>query len=445
MNYTEWSSKINKLKFNDRAKIKNLLSDNTSRPKRAFQKITDSHVYKALATISNKSDVIIAFDVEFQNAISEGIAKPYMNSKTDQNDRYATMCRELGASVFVFGKNSSSHEYKGWYHIGDLLAYFPLACDYEESGFTRENMKYIQSTYSSVSVVTRGLMKENDQKFKHPSILDDISSLKQKDDEPVDTFIDRTSSNIAIIRDHYFMSIFGSSRKEEINKALLDISNEITKDSIDNSIIIDRYKRIVNIYKELPFLVFGRYIKDNSELTSAFMNQIDIYSDDISSSLMTKTATRNFISSFVSIGYHCTYIIKGDRDITAIKNHYVLTHNSKAPYFDKNIYDIERYNYLSYVLCGDGKLETTFACLEKTNIYKDHVETYIDASSSSTAHNPLIDALFTIAIAITINSILFKYLSDVDPIAMDGGAKDEIYKQKYIKYKRKYLETQLNL
>jgi hypothetical protein len=82
----------------------------------------------------------------------------------------------------------------------------------------------------------------------------------------------------------------------------------------------------------------------------------------------------------------------------ALKNHTILL---KQNYIIlKFFFDISKYNKILFDKCNSAKLEDTYLCLKKMNLFNDYNKYYdiINEFSEMKAHNPLVDAYYTFII-----------------------------------------------
>lgn len=127
-------------------------------------------------------------------------------------------------------------------------------------------------------------------------------------------------------------------------------------------------------------------------------------------------------------------VIKGKQDIIAIKNSFTLVLNRSGPTMDNN-YDIETFNGFSKNMFDSSQLEETYKNIIKYDSYHQTnakaIFDEIKKDIGDKAHNPVVDSLFTIVVAVVINIGLNEFFSKK---RMIGGTNDRF---KYIIYKSK--------
>lgn len=338
--------------------------------KHAFVKIKDKYVNKALSDITTMSRIIITLDAEFQTVINNVLPYTEINIK---RDNVSPLIRELGMMIFIMDKKE-----RIWYYIGSMHINFQLYRDIDK-------LRFILSKYCTVTAKTRRLMEENDKIF-------DVSQILSLDKDKIYKII-----NKSILVDQF------SDNKDRVLDILREEGELTEKDKIS----------IRRLLRNIPFEVYGEYIKD-TKYEKVFKDQLMIYMNDplVNKRLLSKEEEVNLINIFHKLTPYTCLVLKGKRDLAGLRNTAsYIGYENDINFTD--IYDIEIFNPLSRNKYGNAQLETTYLGMIKSKLYKKHIKPvfkHIQKDVGKDAHNPVVDSLFTIIVAITINIALNKCL-----------------------------------
>lgn len=117
--------------------------------------VKEDTLIKVLNTISNTSRILIAFDLEFQNAILASTRHFYGEDTIFKKVSYSFI-REFGIIIFV-----KSDIDNVWNYIGNIIVNFPNLSHY----YDRKYIRYTSAPYASVSDETFTKMQETDNLF----------------------------------------------------------------------------------------------------------------------------------------------------------------------------------------------------------------------------------------------------------------------------------------
>jgi hypothetical protein len=247
----------------------------------------------------------------------------------------------------------------------------------------------MMAKYATVSKKTLKRMEKNDVKFT----LDlEIMSLLENDYE-------------SLLTHNLFKSESEINRKKvkENIKTFFKTTNESEKKDI--------IKKIKWLLRRIPFNAFKKYL--NRSYANIFENQFELYYDDplVKKRLLSKKDQRKLLKSLIDISDITCFIIKGTRDLDALKNFTNLLNIKKRTFSFDHLYDIEIFNGFSKIKYGNAQLETTYEGLIRSNVYKEVKKELelIKKTVVGTAHNPLVDSYFTIVVAIILNIGINKF------------------------------------
>lgn len=389
------------------------------RKKHHIIKIKDNFVNKALSNVTSLKDLIIAFDIEFQNVI---VSK---NSDYVHEDGTASFVREFGALLFI-------KDIEGmWYYIGDIFVNFQHLTN---RGFKKENIKYLLETYSTVTPRTSEQMADNDKLFVIADLFnillnESLFDNNREFNKTVDYLIGRLE------HDKLLTNLMDDDRFENMIIYLHKIKNATDYETVKYNI-----KKLKSITRNIPHLIYEKYL--DGKYLLAFRNQWNLYLTDplVKRRTLDKNKEKMFMNILANIFNYCTFVTKGKRDFDALDNSGIIITREKMPNLVfENHYDIEMFNPLSRNMFGSAQLEVTYKNLIRTDTYLEHAEyifNRIGSSVKGSAHNPVVDSLYTMIVAVVINLILF---ININPV-MNGGNQFIHYFKKYLKYKAKYQE-----
>lgn len=344
--------------------------------------INDNVLVNSLNLVAGYQNLLISFDIEFQNAIMK--SKEYYFEPTLMGDNSVSFIREFGGILFLKGNNK-------WYYLGKMLFNFANVEKYKVNSL---NIRLTHSKYSTVTEETKEKMMENEKVF---NIID-----LPKDD---------------IVKNWLFNNFYNNDERKTIISLL--VKDKLSEQ--ENNYI---NKKLQNI----SFNTYGIYL--NKWYQNVLKNQQKLYYNDklVKQRILNNKDEHEFLDLFSVLSKYTYFVVKGKRDMEAITNSQMLIKNKSNIKF-KSIYDIEIFNKMSQNIYGNAQLETTFNGLIKTNIYKEHFANFFDPLLSGDAHNPMTDSLWTVVVALCIANGTNEYLSDKNNYTIE-----------YEKYKRKYIE-----
>ncbi len=382
MDIIVWKSHINNLHISDN--IKELIITFFMNYKLGnslnFIKIKGKDINHALNNINNYKTILLCMDAEFQSAIT-GL-------------KYI---KELGMLVFIRDNN------KMYYYVGFLFVNFRSVTEY---GIDINDLRPIFTTYSTVSYETLKNMKENEKEYLLEYIIEDKFNEKLFKDNP--KFLKQINSVIMELNNNY---IFSNITNDKIKKSVINSLNLIKQSTNYHAVI----KELDYIKKQLiktKFDIFGTKLK-TSNLYINFLKSHDLYWND--KEVLKRTnlikSNKEFFNLFNEISENSLFIVKGAQDFLALNN-MVRLFNYEMRLNFTNYYDIETFNGLSSRLYASSQLENTYKGIIKTKIYKRFVKPIFDVIGEDIggkAHNPVVDSLFTVIVAVTINIGLNDY------------------------------------
>jgi hypothetical protein len=382
MDTTLWIKNINSLNistsvketiisFFDNFKLSNSLN---------FIKITKNIVTRSLNNINNYKPILLCMDAEFQ-------------SSTDL--KYV---RELGILIFVRDKNEI------YYYVGYIFVNFQSITKYNVDV---SNLKPLFSTYSTVTKHTLNEMENNEKVFKLELIVEPLEDKKLfKDHNKYRKLINNT---IEKINNNY---IYNNILNENLKKSIMSNFNNLQNINNYNS-AINEINALKKKLTKAKFEVYGGNIK-NTNLYDNFIKAHELYWNDeyVKKRLsLTKNKEELFFELFAELSENSMFMIKGIQDFNALNNSLSLFNYKIKLNFD-NYYDIETFNGLSNFLYNSSQLENTYKNIVKTKVYIQFAKPIFDVilnNIGDKAHNPVVDSLFTIIVAVTINIGLVKY------------------------------------
>ena len=209
----------------------------------------------------------------------------------------------------------------------------------------------------------------------------------------------------------------GKSTMKRINKYFNNILSSIDK---------TKFRNTFDVKSETKFRLFGSFFRnENNFLKKYDSKKMFEYHVKIIEDYIRDTKHRTYdlveISSFyIDISKYSTLIVKGNRDIESIKNIITLTNYKYSTRFSIryiNKVDIETFNNIFKIKTGNAKLENNYKSILKTGdpMIKTFVKELEKIHSMKKAHNPLVDALFTLVVCIYI----YKFIK---PKKLKGGS-----------------------
>lgn len=188
--------------------------------------------------------------------------------------------------------------------------------------------------------------------------------------------------------------------------------NNIIK-SVDDKKFMNSFDR----KSETKYRLFGSFFRNRDNFLSNYDNKkmfeyhVNIIQDYINDT-KERTYDLNLITQFyMDIFRYSTIIVKGNRDIESIKNVITFTNiKYKTEHYVRyiNKVDIESFNNIFRYKTGTAKLEDNFRSIKKLGdkLINKFIIELEKIHSMQKAHNPLVDALFTVIVCIYI----FKFI-----------------------------------
>lgn len=155
--------------------------------------IKEETLIKVLNTISNTSRILIAFDLEFQNAILPS-AKFFYGEQTVFKKLSYSFVREFGLIVFVKSDVNNT-----WYYIGNIIVNFPSLTHH----YDKKYIRYTSAPYASVSESTFAKMQETDNLFadKNRNFVFNLYPVYAAKLTKIESI-----SDIILLQDYYYWS-----------------------------------------------------------------------------------------------------------------------------------------------------------------------------------------------------------------------------------------------
>jgi hypothetical protein len=221
---------------------------------------------------------------------------------------------------------------------------------------------------------------------------------------------------ITNLKQYYLLTSNYNTITNETLAKVIEIEKKLLPEYITDikllkkNVIIRRYlsnrkiKTLVNdidINKKLSkikYMIKGSDLKKNEY--ELFTKSIKlILSDPDVLKRQIKSENQSMFIKLTNLLFSKSYlIVKGEEDLKALKNHtLMLNENSiKLQFF----FDIATYNNLFLKKCNSAQLENTYECLKKLNFVQkyDFYLKIIENFTEVKAHNPLVDAYYTLVI-----------------------------------------------
>jgi hypothetical protein len=406
MNYNKWKNEINNLNINEdvRKYITVLFSKYSHTDSFAFIPITDNKLISAFNNVNNYKPLTICLDIEFQSSIVKG--SKYIHTDTVHKEKTAKFVRELGMLIFLKDKN------KKVYYIGNIFLNFQELTEFK--GFHPKNTRLISARYSTVTDRTYNKMNKLEEMFHVENIIELLDPSKMKgefrNDDKYKKLIKRISTQV--YQNYLFERILDKKIQDNIKESFGHLYRAQTLD--------EAMEEIKYIKRQLTKIQFDVYAKFLDKSTLQNFQKINRYywSDPLVRKRvkLMHNKYKHFMELFEDLSNESVLVVKGKMDIIALKNMAKLI----IPYADfylDNTYDIETFNGFSKTHYKSSQLEQTYLALIKTNIYKGSAKKLFDQILlviGDKAHNPVVDSLFTIVVAIAINLGLNKYFGEID-------------------------------
>lgn len=359
--------------------------------------IDDTLVNKGLDYIANFNRIIVAFDIEFHNVVQHNNDNKTSGfvGVTKNDKQVAPFVREIG--IIFLAKDVTNK----WNFLGILFVNF--SNDYKSS-----DVIYILSKYATVTDASKKIMMKGDKYF---NIQETINKIIQTSNDLQTNDLKNKSQEIKTALKKTFVKNTLSHHDYEVLKVFVGYLSSNTdnfKQTSDN---------IKNVIKDIPYTITRSALNEDEMII--FNKQMQTYYKDklVVNRTIRKEDEQDFFNLLTQIDKQTCFLVKGKMDFIALKNSYYALHKKSCPIKFNYVYDIEIFNKLSNDKYGSAQLENTFKGMSKTILYEEHVEDLIEkiqsvitkgSDSEVKAHNPVIDSLYTLAVALTVNINLIK-------------------------------------
>ena len=309
-----------------------------------------SHV---MSTISQGRKLVFIFDVEFQHLL-------FRANGSKQDDPHIM---ELGGIICIKRKHS-------WIYLSNFHFNLPPVA-------SLENLRVFQSQYTTVSPGTK---------------------LKLQKIERQHLFADRLSQ----AHGEDFVKIYKSALASNLAKHRGLRTKLLPADHPDLQTHANRLS-IINKFKGTSFTLRSHDIG-----APAFWQMWKLYlTDTWVCRRQVAPLNRQWVCFFHKLLQQGTCVVKGDMDIIASNNLFQLHRLPKLHSPALCLYDIANFNPFLFKLCGSAKLEDTVICLFEKGLVSRKLQQALNTlqnmlvlqGNSLSAHNPLVDAFYTLIIA----------------------------------------------
>lgn len=385
----------------------------------------------AFNNIAIYNRIIFCFDIEFHNIVLNNKNNNYQNPKVSDrvwsylNDyqyenkgplKVAQFIREIG--ILIFAKEEGR-----WSYLGYIFKNFPTNKRSNLENDTQymsddQNTILVLSKYATVTPKTKQIMEKNDSLFNIHEFINNITldTLNKKTFNIINDFINKYNYVEKILNKDEFMCI--RQNLKLLKKLILNNNDNVeqTEKQLKNII-----KNLLSKTKDIPFRIYGKILDKDPKIAKIFNYQMSSYLKDplvVDRTLNVKEA-KELISMWEQIDKYTCYVVKGKHDIVAINN-------VTEEYFEKKIikfwhtYDIEIFNRISTLKYGSAQLANTYIGIQSSPYYnkgnsyndtdniniKDLDKIVTNHLPSSSPHNPAVDSLYTIIVALTMMTII---------------------------------------
>ena len=393
MNIEHWLKKINSLSLVGKEKIKKTVIDFFIlfhlNKEYHFIKIEDEKLNMALDNISFHKSLLISFDIEFQHTVLDNNKINFHSRKIMMGDETAHFIREMAMLFFI------NDDEGNWYYIGYIFINLkPL----HTFGFPKHNLLLISHIYSSVTPETKENMKELQNYFHVHQILDDIEYVIQA--EKIKNIMEKLKQN-------YFVQKFGFIE-------MINYFNEkiMSKNNTSNKVITNELRYMRKKIYQIQFNIVYKYL--NASYKKNFIKAYNSYWEDPFVRKRTKLTSgkeEKFCDLLINVSNFSKFLVKGLNDLQCIENTVKLIKGIEVK-FDKYdlYYDIAVFNGYSSNFFGSAMLEVTYQNLLSKKSYKNIEQTLNKIheliGGDVQAHNPLVDAYYTLVVGVVINNMI---------------------------------------
>ena len=426
MDITKWKNNINNLHFNENIK-NNLITffeEFHHKTSLSFIPISDPKLIDAFNNINNYKPLSICLDIEFQSAIITN--DKYISNETIKNEKSAKFIREIGMLFFIKDQDYNI------YYVGNIFLNFKSLADF---GFDIKNIRLIGVKYATVTEDTFSKMDNLENKFHIDTLIEPLYQKKlfgneKKYKSEIKQIINTLSKN------YLFNNLLKQNVKDTIFNILGKLQNISNIDNFDN--VLKELKYIKKQLNNAQYEIYSKYLNDINQKDFNKLNTL-YWNDKLVKDRLNIINGKYdvFMKLFKVLSSDSILIVKGKMDLIALKNMFVLI-------IDKNdlklehYYDIETFNGFSSTHYKGSQLEDTYKNLINYEIYKKIAKPLFDQiiiNIGDKAHNPVVDSLFTIIVAIIINLGLNEYFSKNINTNLIAG---NLHYDNYLKYKTEY-------
>ena len=431
MDFEVWADEVNNIQMYSSLKdnIINFFKYFSEKDNHSFIRITNEKIIKALNNINHYRTLTICLDAEFQTTIV-GQNSKFITYENFFGHEVGRFLRELGMLFFV--KDNDNF----WFYIGHIFVNFNNLVNY---GFKEIDTRLVESKFATVTDRTFQNMVQDEKIFRLDSIIDDLDNEKLFNN--INKFNKTVDDIIWDLKDNF---IFNNFLREETKQNIIQRLNYL-KSKNNFKEVQKELKFIKRPLSKVQYEIYGRYLLDDyydifSRLNNMYWND-RLVRDRLK---IIENKETLFFSLLSKLSEETIYLIKGMMDFQAIKNMYRLIFNTnKEKIRLENYYDIETFNGISNQLFGSSQLEETYKNLIKTKIYRKYAKNLFDEilkKIGKKAHNPVVDSLFSIVVAVVMNLGLNSFFDK--ELNLTGGSlknKNIKYLEKYMRYKNEYL------
>lgn len=394
MNHTKWINKL--LTINAHSYIKNnyipiIIKLMSLKGSPNFIRIENKKLNLALGNIGGHNKIILSFDIEFQTALFK--EAKFSSDKQINNMNVVSFAEEFGMMIFM------SDIDKNWYYLGSMFINFQ---NINKHMIDEDMIKMTLSTYMTVTKNTENKIKQNEKKIFISQHIDNIIDIHNLNNTNLfNKTVDTVKTNI--LKNELFKKLL--SNDDKINCIVLFDQLKNKEDVIKNAGKLKKILEQIN-YNLFPVLLSDGYKK-------IIEKQKKLYYDDslVINRSLSIIQEKEFLNNFKHLLEQSYVVVKGQRDMIAMHNTFKLVFNIKKSNLSFNhFYNIEIFNQLSQNIYGSAQLGKTYEGLSSDPMYVKHIKPFFDSINLiGKSHNPLVDAMYTIIVAIIVNMALNHY------------------------------------
>lgn len=356
-----------------------------------------------ITKILNKKEreIIVIWDCEFQNYILRKGQLKY----TSSNNENVNMISELGLLLLLKGRDNTI------YLISILHCSLINQTKYNINEMFPIYHEYMSITANSLNKI----IKLENKIYLHLQFMTEWEIFKERKD-----VVRFNNKMIEMCDNRMFKKTKYKYIIQKVSSKLLELIDLLENKhvSIYDILIEQLIIKIHKILKEILYMMpINKYPKTQQKL---FYKIMQIYKTDVNiQKILIPTTQHNiFIEKFNDFIYNSNVIniVKGIADIQAVHNCNILFNEVEKRFIlPKMIIDISMYNEEIYKMCSSAKLYESYTCLMNRN--KDNYNTAYHTTILNNiykyynkellkAHNPLMDAFYTIIVFIQYNNVL---------------------------------------